>query len=58
MFYNASSNPPAGTEVGVDRVPGSRVLQHLDVPWDAPGSSECRFRMLRLHPHVVVSVAD
>ncbi|KAJ4984851.1 C2H2 transcription factor [Stagonosporopsis vannaccii] len=30
MFYNSSGN----------RVPGSRVLQHVDVPWTAPGSSE------------------
>jgi hypothetical protein len=50
MFYSSFNNPPAGTEGGNDRVPGSRVLQHVDVPWAAPGSSECRFRMLRSHP--------
>lgn len=36
-----------------DRVPGSRVLQHVDVPWTAPGSSECEFRTLRSHPREV-----
>ncbi|UPX14821.1 uncharacterized protein EKO05_0005292 [Ascochyta rabiei] len=40
MFYNSSGTSSAGTEGSNDRVPGSRVLQHLDVPWDAPGSSE------------------
>lgn len=40
MFYDSSG----------DRVPGLRVLQHVDVPWTAPGSSECEFRKLRSYP--------
>lgn len=31
----------------------TRVLQRVDVPWTAPGSSECRFRMLRSQPYGV-----
>ncbi|KAJ4372772.1 hypothetical protein N0V86_008138 [Didymella sp. IMI 355093] len=37
MFYDRA---PAGPESGNDRVPVNRVLQRVDVPWTAPGSSE------------------
>lgn len=57
MFYNNTSNASAGSEGGNDRVPGSLVLQNVDVPWTAPGSSECEFRMLRSHHGEGVSVA-
>jgi hypothetical protein len=57
MFYDRAQNVPAGSESGNDRVPVNRVLQRVDVPWTAPGSSECRFRMLRSQPHDGVSVA-
>jgi hypothetical protein len=57
MFYNSSGNLSAASEGGNDRVPGSRVLQHVDVPWTAPRSSECEFRMLRSHLREGVSVA-
>ncbi|KAF3042975.1 hypothetical protein E8E12_009492 [Didymella heteroderae] len=40
MFYDRAGNVPAGPEVGNDRVPVNRVLQRVDVPWTAPGSSE------------------
>lgn len=57
MFYDRTGNVPADPESGNDRVPVNRVLQRVDVPWTAPGSSECEFRMLRSHPHDGVSVA-
>ena len=58
MFYNYSNHTSRNSESGNDRVPGSRVLQRVDVPWDAPGSSECTFRMLCSLLHERVSVAD
>ena len=57
MFYNNAGDASAGAEGGNNRVPGSRVLQNVDVPWTAPGSSECEFRMLRSHRREGVSVA-
>lgn len=57
MFYSNAGNAPTGAVGGNDRVPVNRVLQRVDVPWTAPGSSECRFRMLRSQPHEGVSVA-
>jgi hypothetical protein len=39
MFYNSIDHPPADTD-GSHRIQGSRVLQHVDVPWTAPNSSE------------------
>lgn len=56
MFY-PFGHSSAGNEDGSDRVPGFRVLQNVDVPWDAPGSSECRFRILRSYLREGVSVA-
>lgn len=56
MFYDSANDLPAAAD-GTHRIPGSRVLQHVDVPWTAPGSSECEFRMLRSHPQEGVSVA-
>ncbi|KAH6642134.1 hypothetical protein C7974DRAFT_460388 [Boeremia exigua] len=42
MFYNAPGNASVddGHEGGNHRVPGTRMLQHVDVPWTAPQSSE------------------
>ncbi|KAF2997040.1 hypothetical protein E8E13_000594 [Curvularia kusanoi] len=39
MFYNPLEQTPADAD-GNHRIPGSRVLQHVDVPWAAPGPSE------------------
>ena len=38
MFYNSIEQPPADTD-GSHRIPGSRVLQHVAVPWTAPNPS-------------------
>ena len=57
MFYNNAGDASAGAEGANNRVPGSLVLQNVDVPWTAPGSSECEFRMLRSHRRKGVSVA-
>ncbi|KAF1924212.1 uncharacterized protein M421DRAFT_73168 [Didymella exigua CBS 183.55] len=40
MFYDRAGNAPADLEGTNDRVPVTRVLQHVGVPWTAPGSSE------------------
>ena len=56
MFYNSIEQPPADTD-GSHRIPGSRVLQHVAVPWTAPNPSECEFRILRSRPRDGVSVA-
>lgn len=57
MFYDRAHNAPVGADSGNDRVPVNRMLQHVGVPWTAPGSSECKFRMLRSQLHDGVSVA-
>lgn len=58
MYYDRAGNAPTESEAGSDRIPVTRVLQRVDVPWTAPGSSECRFRMLRSQLRQCVSVAE
>ena len=51
MFYD---NPPGeqAAKSSNDRVRQARVLKHLDFQWNAPASSDCKFRVLLLSlPH-------
>lgn len=45
MFYDNNAEEQA-SRYSSDRVRQARVLQQLDFPWNAPASSDCKFRML------------